>query len=111
MLGREYVDGAATHDDPLSEALNTFVTEHCWGNVWARDIIDRRTRSVVTLSVLAALGRSHEIQTHVRGALRNGLAPEELAEIFLHVGVYAGVPAAVDAVRAARPILEEDRLD
>jgi 4-carboxymuconolactone decarboxylase len=106
VLGDQYVDRAASRADDFSKSLNDFLTEHCWGNVWAREGLDRRTRSAVTLSVLAALGRSQEIQTHVRGALRNGFSPAELSELFLHVGTYAGVPAAVDAFRSARPVID-----
>jgi 4-carboxymuconolactone decarboxylase len=101
VLGDEYVDRASAGASAFSAPLQEFVTRHAWGAVWTRDGLDRRTRSAVTLAVLTALGREGEIGMHVEGALRNGLTPEEIAEVLLHTAVYAGVPAARSAFALA----------
>ena len=101
VLGDAYVDQALGRATPFSAPLQELVTRHAWGNTWQRDGIDLRTRSIVTVSMLVALGRMHELKVHVRGALNNGVTPAELQEIFLHASVYCGFPAAVDAFRAA----------
>jgi 4-carboxymuconolactone decarboxylase len=82
------------------------VTRHAWGNTWQRPGIDLRTRSIVTVSMLVALGRMHELKAHMRGALNNGVTKEELQEIFLHASVYWGFPAAVDAFRTAAEVID-----
>ena len=107
VLGDAYVD-AARVPEGYGAVLQRWVTDQCWDATWGREGLDRRTRSVVTLAVLAALGRAEEITTHTRGALRNGVTAEELAEIFIHVGTYAGVPSAVAAFRASAPVVESD---
>lgn len=107
VLGDEYVDAARGGADGFTRVLDDFLTEHCWGTAWTREQLYPRSRSIVTLPGLAALGRSQEIATHTRGAHRNGLSAVEIAELFLHVGVYAGVPSAVEAFRAARPVIDK----
>ena len=106
VLGDAYVDGALSKVTPFSEPLQELVTRHAWGNTWQRPGIDLRTRSIVTVSMLVALGRLHELKTHVRGALNNGVTREELQEILLHASVYCGFPAAVDAFRAAAEVVD-----
>jgi 4-carboxymuconolactone decarboxylase len=106
VLGDAYVDQALAKATPFSEPLQELVTRHAWGNTWQRDGIDLRTRSIVTVSMLVALGRMHELKIHVRGALNNGVTPAELQEIFLHASVYCGFPAAVDAFRNAAEVIE-----
>ena len=106
VLGDAYVDQALAKATPFSEPLQELVTRHAWGNTWQRDAIDLRTRSIVTVSMLVALGRMHELKIHVRGALNNGVTPAELQEIFLHASVYCGFPAAVDAFRSAAEVIE-----
>jgi 4-carboxymuconolactone decarboxylase len=106
VLGDEYVDRASAGASAFSAPLQEFVTRHAWGAVWTRDGLDRRTRSAVTLAVLTALGREGEIGMHVEGALRNGLTPEEIAEVLLHTAVYAGVPAARSAFALAEQAIE-----
>ena len=106
VLGDAYVDQALAKATPFTEPLQELVTRHAWGNTWQRDGIDLRTRSIVTVSMLVALGRMHELKIHVRGALNNGVAPAELQEIFLHASVYCGFPAAVDAFRNAAEVIE-----
>ena len=90
---------AAQHE--MTRDLRQFLFEHCFAAVWARPGLERATRSIITISVLTALGRTEELKSHIRMGLNNGLTPQQLKEIFLHVGVYAGAPAAVSAVGAA----------
>jgi 4-carboxymuconolactone decarboxylase len=106
VLGKDYVDGALAKATPFTEPLQELVTRHAWGNTWQREGIDLRTRSIVTVSMLVALGRMHELKIHVRGALNNGVTPQELQEIFLHASVYCGFPAAVDAFRSAAEVID-----
>jgi 4-carboxymuconolactone decarboxylase len=106
VLGDAYVDAALAKVTPFTEPLQELVTRHAWGNTWQRPGLDLRTRSIVTVSMLVALGRMHELKTHVRGALNNGVTPQELQEIFLHASVYCGFPAAVDAFRAAAEVVD-----
>ncbi len=106
VLGQDYVDGALAKATPFTEPLQELVTRHAWGNTWQREGIDLRTRSIVTVSMLVALGRMHELKIHVRGALNNGVTPKELQEIFLHASVYCGFPAAVDAFRSAAEVID-----
>jgi 4-carboxymuconolactone decarboxylase len=93
------LDQAAQHD--MTRDLRQFLFEHCFAAVWARPGLERAMRSMITISVLTALGRTEELKSHIRMGLNNGLTRDQLKEIFLHVGVYAGAPAAVSAVRAA----------
>jgi 4-carboxymuconolactone decarboxylase len=106
ILGDAYVQGALDRATDFTAPLQELVTRHAWGNTWQRQGIDLRTRSIVTVSMLVALGRMHELKIHVQGALNNGVTREELQEIFLHASVYCGFPAAVDAFRSAAEILE-----
>ena len=107
VLGDEYVDRAMANADAFTRPLQEFVTEWCWGGVWTRPGLSKKTRSLLNLAMLTALNRPHEIKTHVRGALNNGVTREEIVEVFLQAGVYAGVPAAVDAFRSAKEVLDE----
>jgi 4-carboxymuconolactone decarboxylase len=106
VLGDTYVDSALAKATPFTAPLQELVTRHAWGNTWQRPGIDLRTRSIVTVSMLVALGRMHELKVHVRGALNNGVTTEELQEIFLHASVYCGFPAAVDAFRTAAEVID-----
>jgi len=107
VLGAEHVDRSLASADAFGKVLQDFVTEYCWGQVWTRPGLPRKTRSLLNLAMLTALNRPHEIKLHVRGALNNGVTREEIAEVFLQAGVYAGVPAAVDAFRTAREVFAE----
>tara|TARA_B100000700_G_scaffold330270_1_gene455638 strand:+ start:693 stop:1088 length:396 start_codon:yes stop_codon:yes gene_type:complete len=109
VLGDEYVDRATEPSTEVGQAVQELITGYCWGSVWSRSQLSRRERSLMTLSILAALNRPHEIALHVSGALNNGLSPEEIEEVFLHVAPYAGIPAAIDGANAARPILDSRR--
>ncbi|BBX17509.1 4-carboxymuconolactone decarboxylase [Mycolicibacterium duvalii] len=107
VLGAEYVEKAAAQADDFSGPLQDLVTEYCWGAVWGRDGLTHKTRSMLNLAMLAVLNRPHELRTHVRAALTNGVTREEIREVFLQVGVYAGIPAAVDSFRLAREVFAE----
>jgi 4-carboxymuconolactone decarboxylase len=107
VLGDEHVDRAVAAGTAFTRPFQDFITRHAWGGVWARDGLDRRTRSSITLALLAALGREREIAIHVGAALRNGLTEGEIAEVFLQTAVYAGVPAANGAFAVAQRALEE----
>lgn len=108
VLGDEYVDAAIRNADEFNRPLQEMITEYCWGGVWTREGLPRKTRSLLNLAMLATLNRPHELELHLRGALRNGCTKEEIREVLLQVAVYAGVPAAVDAFRTARKVFAED---
>jgi 4-carboxymuconolactone decarboxylase len=108
VLGDEHVDRAIERTTEFTAPFQDFITRYAWGAVWGRDGLDRRTRSAVTLAVLTALGREHEIAMHVRAALRNGLTAAEIGEVLLHTSVYAGVPAANRAFAIADEVLAEE---
>jgi 4-carboxymuconolactone decarboxylase len=110
VLGSEYVDNAIKNADDFSRPLQEFVTEYCWGELWNRPGLDRKSRSMLNLAMLAALNRPHEIKLHIRGAINNGMTKDEIKEVFLQVGVYCGVPAAVDAFRSAREVFAEMKI-
>ncbi len=107
VLGDEHVDRAIARTTPFTAPFQEHITRVAWGSVWAREGLDRRTRSAITLAALTALGREGELELHVRAALRNGLLPEEIAEVLLHTSVYAGVPAANAAFAIAQRVIEE----
>ncbi len=107
VLGDEYVDRATKSATPFSKPLQDLVAENCWGEIWTRDVLSRRTRSLVTIAFLAALKAPAELKAHVLGALRNGCSVAEIQEVLLQSAVYCGVPAGIDAFRAAREVIEE----
>jgi 4-carboxymuconolactone decarboxylase len=102
VLGDEHVDRAIANASELTAPFQEFITRYAWGSVWARDGLDRRTRSAITLAVLTALGREHELALHVRAARINGLTDPEIGEVLLHTAVYAGIPAANAAFAIAQ---------
>lgn len=108
VLGPEYVDKSIASADDFTRPLQELVTQYCWGEVWGRPNIDRKTRSIINLAMISALNRPHELKLHVRGALRNGLSRETIREILLQVAIYCGVPASIDAFRVAREVLAEE---
>ena len=108
VLGDAHVDRADANADEFTADFQDFITRYAWGDVWSRDGLDRRMRSAITLAALVSLRAEGEIVIHVRGALRNGLTPEEIKEVILHTAVYAGVPAANDAFRIAQRVLAEE---
>ena len=107
VLGKEYVTQRFAEADSFTADLQDFVTEHAWGAVWTRPGLKKKTRSLLVLAMTTALNRPHELEIHVRGALNNGVTPEEMKEVFLQAAVYAGAPAALDAFRVARKVLQE----
>ena len=106
VLGADYVQAAFDKTTDFTRPLQDLVTRHAWGNTWQRDGIDLKTRSIVTVSMLVALGRMHELKIHGRGALNNGVTQAELPEIFMHASVYCGFPAALDAFRTASEVVD-----
>ena len=107
VLGKEFVDNAFKQADDFSMPMQELVTEYCWGAVWTREGLTRQSRSILNLGMLSALGRSHELKLHIRGALNNGLSREEIREVFMQVAIYCGVPAAVESFRCAREVFAE----
>jgi 4-carboxymuconolactone decarboxylase len=107
VLGADYVDNAIRNADDFNRPLQELVTEYCWGAVWGRPGLPKKTRSMLNLAMLTALGRPHELKLHVKGALKNGVTREEIMEVLLQTGIYCGVPAAVDAFRTAREAFKE----
>lgn len=106
VLGAGYVDASLSTADEFGAAMQKLVTEWCWGEVWGRPELDRRTRSAINLAMLTALNRQHELKVHVRGAVNNGLSRVEIREILLQTAIYCGVPAALEAMRSAREALD-----
>ena len=107
VLGAEHVEKSLRAADEFTRPMQELVTEYCWGEIWTRPGLDRRTRSFLNLAMLTALNRPHEIKLHVRGALNNGLTRDELMEVFLQSAIYCGVPAALDAMRVAKEVFVE----
>ena len=106
VLGDEYVDKAINNATDFTKPLQDLITENCWGEIWTRSAIPKKTRSLITIATLAALKLPAELKGHVRGALRNGCTVEEIQEVLLQATVYCGVPAGVEAVRAAKDVIE-----
>ncbi|PAU57745.1 MULTISPECIES: carboxymuconolactone decarboxylase family protein [Pseudomonas] len=106
VMGEAFVERAMGSATAFTQPLQDFVNEHAWGGVWTREGLPRKTRSLITLAALTALKCPQELKGHVRGALNNGCTPEEIREALLHCAVYAGVPAAIDAFRAAQEVVE-----
>ena len=106
-LGDSYVDEAINNSTEFTADLQDLVTRYCWGEVWGREGLSRQQRSMINLAMISALNRPHELDAHVRGALNNGLTPDEIKEVLLQVGIYCGVPAMVDSFRVARKVIED----
>jgi 4-carboxymuconolactone decarboxylase len=108
ILGDEHVDRATASAGSFGAPFQEFITRYAWGGPWSRPGLDRRTRSAITLAALVSLRAENEIAMHVRAALRNGLTAEEISEILLHTGIYAGLPAANSAFAIAHRVLREE---
>lgn len=106
VLGDAHVDRAIERTTPFTADFQDLITRYAWGEIWSRPGLDRRTRSCITLTALVAMGREHELEMHVRAALRNGLTPDEIGEVLLQCAVYCGVPAANGAFAIAQRVLE-----
>jgi len=107
VLGAEYVDGSLASANEFMMAFQRITTEWCWGYAWGRDTLDLKTRSMLNIAMLTALNRSAEIRLHVRGAVNNGVTAEEIREVLLHATIYCGIPAGLDAFKAANAVLIE----
>jgi 4-carboxymuconolactone decarboxylase len=107
VLGDEHVDQAIAGTTDFTADFQDLVTRYAWGEIWSRPGLDRRTRSCITIAALVATGREHELEMHVRAALRNGVTPDEIKEVLLQCAVYCGVPAANGAFAIAQRVLEE----
>lgn len=107
VLGADYVDTSLEQADEFNWAMQQLTTEWCWDEIWNRPGLERRDRSILNLGMTAALNRPQEFKLHLRGALNNGLTKDELKEIFLQIGVYCGVPAALDCFRIAKDVFTE----
>ena len=107
VLGADYVDKSIAGADDFNQAMQELVTEYCWGEIWTRPGLDRKTRSLINLAMLTALNRPHEVKIHLRGALNNGVTKDEIKEVLLQTAIYCGVPAAIDSFRLAREVFAE----
>jgi 4-carboxymuconolactone decarboxylase len=108
VLGADYVDGSIAKADDFMMAFQRITTEWCWGYAWTRPGLDKKTRSMLNLAMLTALNRPAEIKLHVKGALNNGLTAEDIKEVLLHATVYCGIPAGLDAFKAAHEVLKAE---
>ena len=108
VLGSDYVDGSLARADDFMMAFQRITTEWCWGYAWTRPGLEKKTRSMLNLAMLTALGRPAELKLHVKGALANGVSVEEIKEILLHATVYCGIPAGLDAFKAAHEVLKAE---
>ena len=107
VLGADYVDNSMASADDFMMSFQDVTTEYCWGYVWTRPGLPKKTRSMLNLAMLAALNRSPELKLHVNGALNNGLSKEEIKEVFLQVAIYCGIPASLDAFKTASGVFKE----
>jgi 4-carboxymuconolactone decarboxylase len=107
VLGADYVDKAMSTADDFNRPMQELTTQYCWGEIWGRPGLDRRTRSFINLAMISALNRPHEVKAHIKGALNNGLTKDDIKEVFLQVAIYCGVPAGVDSFRAAQEVFKE----
>ena len=106
VMGEAFVASALGSMTPFTEPMQHHITRRAWGDVWQRGVLDLKTRSLITVAMLTALGKQNELKGHVRGALNNGATPEELQEVLLQAAVYCGVPTAVEAFRTAAGVVE-----
>ncbi len=109
VMGDAFVDAAFAGTNAFTAPLQEHITRAAWGDVWQRPGLDRKTRSLITVAILTALGKQNELKGHVRGALNNGATVEEIQEVLLHATVYCGVPAAVEAFRSANEVVSAQK--
>ncbi len=107
VLGRKYVNASIKAADDFNRPFQELVTEYCWGAVWGRPGLSRKTRSLINLAMLTALNRPHEVKLHIKGALNNGVSKDEIREVLLQTAIYCGVPASLDSFRIAREVFAE----
>ncbi|MDP1655661.1 MAG: carboxymuconolactone decarboxylase family protein [Hylemonella sp.] len=106
VMGEDFVANAFANATEFTLPMQHYITRNAWGDVWQREGLDRKTRSLITVAMLTALGKQHELKGHVRGALNNGATVTEIQEVLLHASIYCGVPAAVDAFRSAAEVID-----
>ncbi|OLO25287.1 4-carboxymuconolactone decarboxylase [Alkalihalophilus pseudofirmus] len=111
VLGNEYVENSIKNATDFNLPFQELVTKYCWGEVWNRDGLSRKVRSIINLSMLAAINRPHELKLHIRGALNNGVTKEEIREVFIQVAIYCGVPSALDSFKIAQEVFNEKNND
>jgi 4-carboxymuconolactone decarboxylase len=109
VLGEEYVNRALANVNDFNRDFQRLITQYCWGEAWGDETLSPRERSILNLGMIAALGKMEEFQTHVRGALTNGLTPNEIRAVLTQITVYCGVPIGVDCFRAAKPIVDQHK--
>lgn len=109
VMGDDFVDRALGSMTPFTEPMQHYITRNAWGDVWQRPGLDLKTRSLITVAMLTALGRQHELKGHVRGALNNGATRQEIQEVLLHASIYCGVPCAVEAFRSAAEVVDSGK--
>jgi 4-carboxymuconolactone decarboxylase len=109
VLGAEYVDRALNNADDFNRDFQRIVTQYCWGETWGDDTLTPRERSILNLGMIASLGKMEEFQTHVRGALTNGLTPNEIRAVLTQIAIYCGIPVGVDCFRLAKAVLNETK--
>ena len=106
VMGDPFVDRALAGTTPFTQPIQDHISRAAWGDVWQRPGLDRKTRSLVTVAMLTALGKQHELKGHLRGALNNGATVEEIQEVLLHAAIYCGIPTSVEAFRTAAEVVE-----
>ena len=111
VLGEEYVDTSLAQADDFNRDFQEMVTEYCWGGSWGRGVLSKQQRSLLNLGMLAALNRQHEFKLHFKGALTTGVSHKELREVLIQIAIYCGIPAGVEAFRAARQVFDEEGID
>jgi 4-carboxymuconolactone decarboxylase len=111
VLGEEYVEKSLAKADDFNRDFQKMVTEYCWGGSWGRGVLTKQQRSILNLGMLAALNRPHEFKLHLKGALTNGVSLAELREVLIQIGIYCGIPAAVEAFRLAREVFDANGVD
>jgi 4-carboxymuconolactone decarboxylase len=109
VMGEDFVANAFGKATEFSMPIQQYITRNAWGDVWQRPGLDLKTRSMITVAMLAAMGKQHELKGHVRGALNNGVTPEQLQEVLLHASIYCGLPAAVEAFRTAAEVVDSPK--
>ena len=110
VLGEAYVANAMKNVDSFNAPFQDLLNEYCWGTVWGREELPRKTRSMLNIAMISILNRPHELKAHIKGALTNGVSKKEICEVFLQVAIYAGVPCAVDSFRIAREVFAQEKV-
>jgi 4-carboxymuconolactone decarboxylase len=111
VMGEDFVANAFGQATDFTLPMQHYITKNAWGDVWQRPGLDLKTRSLITVAMLTALGKQHELKGHVRGALNNGATPQEISEVLLHASIYCGVPSAVEAYRSAAEVVDAPKKD